>query len=152
MLRALTSFALAVLALSHADARLWETIADTEARYGRALRKFPGKERGEEMRKYRYKDFYVLVTFVRGRSDDEKYFHVDGKTRFCAREIQFFLALTSGGQPWQKSSELPVWTLGGREVESWKALAAYYPKVPGTTIPGFGVCTLARAKKEMRLP
>ena len=151
MLRALTLFVVAAVVVPRADARLWETIAQTEGRYGRALQKFAGERRGEEERKYRYKDFYILVTFLDGRSDDEKYFHVDGKTPFSDRDIQFFLNMTSGGKPWRKSSDLEVWTLGGATPENWKALAAYYPKVPGTTIPGFGICTYTRAKNEMKL-
>src|SRR5437899_2816098 len=134
MLRAFTIIAFLASFASRADARLWDTIAQTEARYGRALQKFPGDAPGEEQRKYRYEDFYVLVTFLHGRSDDEKYFHVDAKSPFSDRDIQLFLSMTSGGKAWQKSSQLPVWTLGGSSVESWKALAAYYPKVPGTTI------------------
>jgi hypothetical protein len=152
MLRALTLAALLALVSSRANARLWETIPQTEARYGSALEKFPGDAPGEEQRKYCYKDFYVLVTFLDGRGDDEWYFHVDGKTPLSEREIQFFLTMTSGGKPWQKSSDVLVWTLGGSSVESWKAVAAYCPKLPGTTIPGFGICTLARAKKEMKIP
>jgi len=152
MLRVLTVIAVAVLIASPLEARLWEDIAQTEARYGPALQKFPGDAPGEEQRKYRYKDFYILITFLHGRSDDEWYFHIDGKTPFSDRDIQFFLGMTSGGKPWQKSSDLAVWSLGGFTVESWKAVAAYYPKLPDTTIPGFGICTLARAKKEMKIP
>jgi hypothetical protein len=151
MLRALTLTALIMLVSSRATARLWETVPQTEARYGRALQTFPGDAPGEEERKYRYKDFYVLVTFLDGRSDDEWYFHVDGKTPLGDREIQFFLSMTSGGKPWQNPSEL-LWTLGGSSVESWKAVAAYFPKLPGTTIPGFGIYTIARAKKVMKIP
>src|SRR6516164_11688700 len=149
MLRALILAALLALVTSRANARLWETISQTEARYGGALQTFTGDNPAEEQRKYRYKDFYVLVTFLDGRSDDEWYFHVDGKTPLGDREIQFFLSMTSGGKPWQNPSEL-LWTLGGSSVESWKAVAAYFPKLPGTTIPGFGIYTIARAKKVMK--
>jgi hypothetical protein len=155
MLRALTLAALLALVSSRANARLWETIPETEARFGGALEKFPGDAPGEEQRKYRYKDFYVLVTFFQGRSDDEWYFHVDGKTPFSNSEIQFFLSMTSDGKPWQKSNDVsdePIWTLGGSSIENSKAVAAYYPKLPGTTIPGFGIYTLARAKKVMKIP
>jgi hypothetical protein len=153
MLRTLILAALLALAASRANARLWETIPQTEARYGRALQTFPGDAPGEEERKYRYKDFYVLVTFLDGRSDDEWYFHMDGKTPLSDREIQFFLSMTSGGKPWQKSRDVSdMWSLGDSNVESWKAMAAYYPKLPGTTIPGFGIYTIARAKKLMKIP
>ena len=60
--------------------------------------------------------------------------------------------MTSEGKPWQKPSDELVWTLGGSSIENWKAVAAYYPKLPGTTIPGFGIYTLAAAKKVMKIP
>ena len=117
------------------------------------MQTFPGDAPGEEERKYRYKDFYILVTFLDGRSDDEWYFHVDGKTAISDSEIQFFLSMTSGGKPWQKSNDVSdMWSLGDSSVESWKAVAAYYAKLPGTTIPGFGIYTIARAKKVMKIP
>src|SRR5262249_47941874 len=116
MLRVLILAALLVLVTSRANARLWETISQTEARYGGALQTFNGDNPAEEQRKYRYKDFYVLVEFLDGRSDDEWYFHMDGKTPLTDGEIQSFLSMTSGGKRWQKSSDVsdePVWTLGG---------------------------------------
>ena len=152
MLRAFTVVALLALITLRADARLWETIAQTESRYGHALQKFPGDAPGEEQRKYRYKEFYILVTFLHGRSDDEKYLHTDGKTPFSEKDIQFFLKMNSGGESWQKSKELPTWTLGGSSVESWRAIAAYYPKGKYSSVPGLGVTTMTRAKKEMKVP
>jgi hypothetical protein len=153
MLRAFILGALLALVTSRANARLWETIPQSEARYGRALQTFPGDASGEEERKYRYKDFYVIVTFLYGRSDSEWYFHTDGKTPFSDREIEFFLSMTSDGTPWQKSTDVGgMWSLGGPSVESWKAMAAYYQKLPHTTIPGLGIYTFVRAKKLMKLP
>ena len=64
MLRVLTLAVLLTLVISRAEARLWESIAQTEARYGRALEKFPGDAPREEQRKYRYKNFYVLSCFT----------------------------------------------------------------------------------------
>src|SRR5262249_16024601 len=142
----------AALNTSPLEARLWGSIAQTETRYGPALQKFPGDAPGEEDRKYRYKDFYILVTFLHDRSDEEWYFRPDGKTPLSDADIQVFLRMTSGGKPWQKSSDLGMWSLGGSTVESWTAVAAYYPKLPGTTIPGFGIYTFARAKKVMKIP
>src|SRR5262249_58817919 len=139
MLRALIVGGLLALAASRANARLWETIPQTEARYGRALQTFPGDAPGEEERKYRYKDFYILVTFLDGRSDDEWYFHMDGKTPLSDGEIQFFLSMASGGKRWQKSSDVrdePAWTLGGSSLERWSALAVSYPQLPGSPLRG----------------
>ena len=152
MLGILTVIAVTALIRSPLEACLWESIAQTEARYGPTLEKLPGDAPGEEQRKYRYKDFYILVTFLHGHSDDEWYFHIDGKTPFSDRDIEFFLSMTSGGKPWQKSPDSATWSLGGSTVESWKAVAAYYPKLPGTTIPGLGIYTFARAKKVMKIP
>ena len=151
MLRALILAALLALAASRSNARLWETISQTEARYGGSLQTFTGDNPAEEQRKYRYKDFYVLVEFLDGRSDDEWYFHIDGKTPLSDGEIQFFLSMTSDGKPWRNPSEL-LWTLGGSSIESCKAVAAYYSKLPRTTIPGLGIYTIARAKKVMKIP
>ena len=154
MLRALILVALLALVASRANARLWETISQTEVRHGGALQTFTSNNPAEEQRKYRYKDFYVLVEFLDGRSDDEWYFHVDGKTPLSDDEIQFFLTMTSVGKRWQKSTDVsdePVWTLGGSSLENWKAVAVYYPKLPGTTIPGFGIYTIARAKKVLKI-
>src|SRR6516164_1605166 len=120
MLRALTLAVLPTLVISRAEARLWESVAQTEARYGHALAKFLGDAPREEQRKYRYKDFYILVTFVDGRSEDEWYFHLDGKTALSEQDIQFFLTMTSDGKPWQKPSDGLVWTLGGSSIENWK--------------------------------
>jgi hypothetical protein len=76
---------------------------------------------------------------------------MDGKTPFSDQDIQFFLNTTSGGKPWQKSSDLAVWSFGGSTIESWTAIAAYYANLPGTPIPGFGIYTFARAKKVMKI-
>ena len=92
----------------------------------------------------------MLVTFLHGHSDNEFYFHTDGKTPFSDKDIQFFLRLTSGGQPWQKSKEVLIWTLGGSTVDSWRAIAAYYPKGKYASVPGFGISTMTRAKREMK--
>ena len=151
MLRALILVALLALVTSRANARLWETISQTETRYGSALQTFLGDNPAEEQRKYRYKDFYILVTFVNGRSEDEWYFHLDGKTPLSEQDIQFFLSMTSDGKPWQKPSDELVWTLGGSSIENWKAVAAYYPKLPGTSIPGLGIYTLVGAKRVMKI-
>lgn len=137
--------------MQSASAALWETIAQTDARYGRPFQKFSGNAPGEEQRRYRYKGCFILVTFLRGRSDDENYVHTDGRP-FPEPEIQSFLKLSSGGKPWQKRSDMPVWIFGGPHIENWKALAVYYPDIRRSGIPGFGACTFARAKKMMKIP
>ena len=68
MLRALIlTLAGATFVSPHADARLWETKVQVDARYGGSVKKLQAGP-GEEMLQYRYKDFDVIVTFVGGKS------------------------------------------------------------------------------------
>ena len=134
-------------AAQRAHGCLSESRAQIEARYGRSLEKFTS-DRGEEQRKYRYKDFYILVTFVAGKSEEEYYFHQD-KTAFSQREIDFFLKMNSGGKPWQRTSKLPIWFFGGPSAQTSKALGAYYPKSKEHTVPGLTVSTIEAADRTM---
>ena len=150
MLRIVTLIGVAGLLPQLTDAALWESVAQTEARYGRPFQKFPGDAPGEEQLRYRYKGCFILVTFVHGRSDDEKYVHIDGRP-FSEGEIQAFLKMTSRGKPWQRRTDPPVWILGGSGMESWKAVAVYYPNIRGSGVGELGICSFTRAKKVMEI-
>jgi hypothetical protein len=136
-----------VLAGHYAQGGLWETRAQIERRYGRSLEKFTS-DRGEEQRKYRYKQFFILVTLVGGKSEEEYYFHQD-KTPFSQQEINSFLSMNSGGKPWQRTSKLPIWFFGGPSAETSKALAAYYPRSKEHSVPGLTVSTIEAADRTM---
>ena len=152
MLRVATLIcASAWLITQHADARLGETKAELDARYGPSVKRLEA-DPGEEMLEYRHKDLFVLVTFVQGKSESEIYGHQDGKTPLSQNEIQSFLNINSFGKHWEKSPEIPVWSLGGSDPRTWVALAAYYPKSPHIIAPGLGIMTTGYAKQHGFMP
>ena len=147
MLRAITLIiAVAALLCQRADARLWDTIAEAESRYGPSIAKFPGKQ-GELDRKYRYKDFLVLVTYAGGKSESEIYARQDEKP-LSEREMKFFLDLNSAGHVWERPRDEPMWYLSAPDRKSRIAAAAYTPRFPRTTLPGFMVVTAAYVRRH----
>jgi len=102
MFRAITLIFLIVSVSAHdAPARLSETKAQLDARYGPSVKKLQA-DPGEEMFEYRHADFFVVVTLVRGKSESEIYAHQDGKTPLSEREIQSFLDINSFGKHWER--------------------------------------------------
>ena len=93
-----------------------------------------------------------MVTFIDGKSAQEIYVHRDLKTPLSETEIQSFLDLNSAGKRWEKSNEIPVWSLGGPEPKDWLAMAAYFPKSPQYVAPGLGIMTILYAKKHGLVP
>jgi hypothetical protein len=152
MLRYLILLALTLTLSSHlAKGRLGETAGELETRYG------PGRKTieaplGEAAVEYKDKDFLVMVTFVDAKSTQEIYVHQDLKTPLADGEIQSFLDLNSMGKHWEKSPEIPVWSLGGPEPKDWIAMAAYFPKSPQYLAPGLAVMTIDYAKKHGYVP
>ena len=152
MFRAITLIFLIVSVSAHdAPARLSETKAQLDARYGPSVKKLQA-DPGEEMFEYRHADFFVVVTLVRGKSESEIYAHQDGKTPLSEREIQSFLDINSFGKHWERSPDIPVWSLGGSDPSTWIALAAYYPKSPHIVAPGLGIMTITYAKQHGFIP
>jgi hypothetical protein len=151
MLRAATAFLLACALAQHASARLRDTKAQVEERFGRST-KTAQAQPGEEALEYRYKDFIVIVTFVAGKSEQEIFVHQDLKTPLSDSEIQSLLDMNSFGQRWEKSAEIPVWSLAGSDPHGWVALAAYFPKSPQYVAPGLGIMTADYAKKHGFMP
>jgi hypothetical protein len=152
MLRVATLiFVSACLITQHAGARLGETKAQLDARYGRSVKKLQA-DPGEEMFEYRHKDLFVLVTFVHGKSEMEIYAHQDGKTPLTQNEIESFLNINSFDKRWEKSAEIPVWSLGGSDPRTWIAMAAYYPKSPHIIAPGLSIMTTGYAKQHGFMP
>lgn len=151
MLRAATAFVLACALAHQAGACLHETTAQIEGRYGRSTKPAQAQP-GEEAREYRYKDFIVIVTFVEGKSAQELFVHQDFKSPLSDSEIQSLLDMNSLGQRWEKSPDIPVWSLGGDDPHTWVALAAYFPKSPQYVAPGLGIMTADYAKKHGFMP
>jgi hypothetical protein len=152
MLRAIILFAVVLMLSSHhAQGRLGETATELETRYGPGSRTVEAQP-GEAALEYKYKDFLIMVTFIDGKSAQEIYVHQDLKTSLSETEIQLFLDLNALGKHWEKSPEIPVWSLGGSEPKDWIAMAAYFPKSPQYVAPGLGIMTIAYAKKHGFVP
>src|SRR6266478_2182849 len=145
MFRATTLFIVGIWAAApFADAALGESKAQLQARYGRPGESF--RIAGEDALEYRYKTFFVIVSFVGGKSAMETFVLQDGKTPLVAQEIEAFLNISFGSKRWHKAADIPLWTLGGRDRNSWTAIAAYYPKSPQMMSPALGVMTTTYAK------
>lgn len=143
---AIVLFLVAVVG-ERAPACLRETKDEIQRRYGQS-ENAPQSPSGDESVEYRYKDFIVIVTFVAGKSEQEIFFHRDLKTPLSEGEIQSLLALNSFGQQWERSPELPVWSLGGSDPRNWVALAAYYPQSAQHAAPALGIMTTDYARKH----
>jgi hypothetical protein len=151
MFRVLTAYVLACVVVEHSSACLRDTKAQVEARYGHS-NKAAEAQSGEEALEYRYKDFIVIVTFVGGKSAQEMFVHQDFKTPLTESEIKLLLDMNSLGQRWEKSPEIPVWSLGRSDPHTWLALAAYLQKSPQYVAPGLGIMTADYAKKHGFMP
>jgi hypothetical protein len=155
MMRAILLAASLILSVHQAHARLGETAAELEARYGHSIGQ--RLERGEESRVYKYEDFSIKVTFLNGKSAQEIYIHQDRKTPLSEKEIQSFLDLNSMGKRWEKYSKHWVaeieadeigWRLGGPDVKDWVAVAIYFPKPLADAAPWLSVETIEYARKH----
>jgi hypothetical protein len=142
------TFALTSLLSSRADARLWETVVQAEARFGRPLKVTRGDLPGEEDRKYRWKGFLLLVTYVGGKSENELYMHSDMQKPFSNEEVQSLLKLSSAGKRWDKPRSEPMWYLIDSDGKTQIAAAAYYPKLPRVNAPAFTAVTATYARRH----
>src|SRR4051794_36807938 len=81
-----------------ANGRLLETQSETEARYGRPV-KVEDSSYGKAFT-YTFKKYRLVVTFVNGRSQNEVYQRVDGKT-LVAAEIGMLMHLNQLNKTWE---------------------------------------------------
>ena len=100
------------------------------------------------MFEYQHGDFFIIVTFVHGKSAMGIYSHKDGKTPLSTNEIRSFLDLNSFAQHWERSGDLPFWSLGASDRRSWTAVAAYSPKSLHAIAPALTVLTMTYARKH----
>src|SRR5438132_6119398 len=97
MCRAITLFLVVTFLLAGlAHGRLWETVAQIESRFGPPVQTWPVKS-SEQDRRYRYKQYKVLVTYANGRSASELYMHADSAAPFADAEVKSLLAEHSLG-------------------------------------------------------
>lgn len=106
--------AAALLALCSAHARLGESEAEVEARYGKG-KTMLSDARGVS-KSYKSGGLQIFVTFFEGRSNSEMYAKLnDG--RLDDAEIRVLLDANSGGLQWEageQRSDGPLWTVADR--------------------------------------
>ncbi len=90
-----------------ASARLWETEAQIEGRYGRPLPS--GFDRTYF---YAFENLAILVQFSNGVSDEESYGLLDSKNALTEPEIRSILQANSNGSQWRQEKE-NSWSLDG---------------------------------------
>lgn len=90
----------ALLTLSNAHARLGETEAQIEARYGKP--KTSERSRGSASRAYIYRGFLVLVTFEGGVSRGEHYEKSPSALELFPADIGALLGANGGGGKWHQ--------------------------------------------------
>jgi hypothetical protein len=148
MCRAFTVLAVVTILLPRlADARLWETVAQIESRFGPPVKAWPRKS-GEQDRKYSYKQYLVLVTFAAGRSVYELYIHADSSTPFTDAEVKSLLAEHSLGNSWKRPLPEPMWYMTARDKKERIAVAAYHPKLARVGEPAFSVIAVTYARQH----
>ena len=126
-----------------AHARLWETVAQIESRFGPPVHIWRLKS-GEQDRSYRYKRYQVLITYTNGRSANELYMHADA-TAFTDTEVNSLLREHSLGNRWERPLAEPMWYMRAPGKRERIAAAAYYPKLPRVGEPAFTVLTTTYA-------
>jgi hypothetical protein len=148
MCRAITLVAAVTMLLPRfAHARLWETVAQIENRFGPPVQTWAVKS-GEQDRRYRYKQYKVLVTYVNGRSASELYMHADTASLFPDAEVKSLLDDHSLGNRWERPLAEPMWYMTAHGKNERIAAAAYYPKLPRVGEPAFTVLTATYARRH----
>jgi hypothetical protein len=135
-------FLVAVLAQG-AVARLWNTEAQIEKRYGAPTKKIETNQAVGNLYTYQYKQFQIVVTYVNGQSEMERYIHAADNQPLTRREISYFLSVNCFGGRWVYDEFLPVWVLG-----NFKAMAMAYSKVPELNKPGLAIYTAAYGQQH----
>jgi hypothetical protein len=146
MLRFIIPAAAAIAFASPIQAHLWETKAEITARLGRPTR--IDKDPNGEIFTYKFEQFSVSVTFLRGRSQRELYARNDRMSQITPRDIDHIVSMnTHSDATWQASER--VFCLvpkgGGHPI----AVAAY---VFGTKPPFLALFTTEFVKKAGKGP
>ena len=153
MSRVLSTVAtLAILLPGLAEARLSETVAQIETRFGPPVHTWSAKF-GEQDRRYRWKQYRVLVTFFAGKSVCERYWHDDLDVPFSDAEVQSLLAENSLGNTWERPLREPMWYMVMRGKKERIAAAAYDAGLPSARHPraqhpAFEVITAVYARRH----
>jgi len=101
--------------VSSAFARIGETDAQIEARYGSPLASGQGYTSTHVIRSYQYHDYSIQVDFLDGKSASEL-FHTTGGRSFSEAEAQTILAANAVLDAWQKEEENSAYS----SILAWK--------------------------------
>jgi hypothetical protein len=124
-----------------ASARLWETKAELDKRYGKPAN-YEKNEDGDNFA-YVFGEFEVIVTLLGGKSQSELYSRRDGQS-LMPDQISMILSLNALGNDWRLNEEgvyCLVKPAGGRPIA-----LAIYELFSGP--PVLGVCTPDFVKKK----
>jgi len=103
-------FTLLIAGAGIAHARIGETEAQIKARFGDAVQTY-SNDAGVWPKEYRFNDFLILVSYVKGRSYSEMYKHVDGASLTDAETEALLKANSSGGKWEKKTNSPPFWNI-----------------------------------------
>jgi hypothetical protein len=125
MKTALLIFSLAAGLCLHAQARLGETINQTEARYGKPVRTFT--DEGFPAMEFSFGGMKVTVDFLDGKSGQEQFAKPD-EGAFSDHEIALILQANAGGKDWAvkpvPSDSMKHWSLSDGSAEAFYEVAA----------------------------
>src|SRR5436189_3657199 len=88
----------ALAVCSSAEARLWDTKAELDARYGKPARY--EKDADGDNYTYRFKGFEVLITMLASKSQSELYYRSDAHG-LTPEQVKTVLALNALGNDWR---------------------------------------------------
>ena len=100
--------AIVILAACAAQARLGETEAEIEKRYGKPKNELPAIPPSTKLACYECGGLKILVSFINGKSECEHYWHAVAGTIF-RDEMAALLAANSAGMKWEEESLFYRW-------------------------------------------
>lgn len=138
---------ISVLTPSKVSASLRETQAQIEKRYGPTIKTSTDPGIGKLVT-YRYKDYFVLVSFKDGKSEAEFYIQQFYKKQLTHNQVSMFVSMnpptSSPGGRWMTTPGSPYIFVAS----DGSAMVTFYSQVPTTDRPGLVICTFDFAKRH----
>ena len=134
------------LVASSAFGRIGETEQEVEARYGspQTVTGSRTDELGNEVRAYKFHDFWVVVSFVKGISESETFSKAKRDEKLERKEIEAILAVYANPAVKWEPSELAIASKGFDEHTSDGRLYAVH-------ISGYSLIVMTTNYKQQRL-
>ena len=127
MPRVLTIILFGLVSVAPAHARIGETEAQIQKRYGKPL-KVIGDSPAQRAITYRVHTYYVLVVFLDGKSECETYAKQDGGP-FSSDEVRILLQNNSDGKGWtdmtkKETKDIQEWWRDDAKIDALHELLA----------------------------